>query len=204
MEEPTGENVEVVEPGIETPAEIAEVPKKNSGSNFYKEKLSKYEQENAELRNQMETIQSKNLEEKENFKQLWELEKQRRVEAEEKATSVAQNYFNGLKMSAIEQEALKLGVRTEALEDFSRLDTGMVEVETTDMGNANVLGAKEFVETIKERKPHWFKTGTAPNINNANPAMAKEKKLSGYELAELQEKDPVAYKAYNQKHFGLR
>lgn len=184
--------------------------KKVSGSDFYKSKIAEYqnkfselERERDDFRLQVEQIKTQQLAEKENYKELWESEKQKRSEAESKAAEISQNYFNGLKMSAIEQEAMKLGINEQALEDLSYLDSSMVQIETTSTGNANVIGAKEFIEILKEKKPYLFKSNSAPNVNNGMPQVAPERTYSGKDLVELQKKDPVKYRQVMKKLYNL-
>jgi len=192
----------VNEPRVEEKADEQE-NKRLAGSSFYKQKLAEIEAEKQRLAQELEQERTQKLQEKENFKELWELEKQKRAEAEEKSKTIATNYFNGLKNSAIKQEALKAGILDTAIEDLDIIDNSMVEIETTDRGNASVLGAKEFVEALKEKKPHWFKKVGAPNINNANPMEAKHKELTPADLIRLQKEDPAKYKAEMRKRLGV-
>jgi len=186
-----------VEPAEPTP------PRPASGSSFYKSKIADMEATNAKLKADMEAMQTAQLQEKENFKELWELEKTKREQAEEKATNISTSYFNGLKMSAIEQEAIKLGIRETALADISMIDNSLVQVETTSTGNANVLGAKEFVEQLKESRAHWFTDQTAPIVNNANPGLPPAaKEMTGAELVALEKTDKAAYQAEMKRRLG--
>jgi len=176
-----------------------------SGSKFYQEKLAAERQEKEKLAKQIEEMQTNQLQEKENFKQLWQNEKQKREAAENKLDGVTREHVNYLKTSAIKTEAMKLGIRPEAMEDLNMLDTSMVEIETTSTGNVNILGAKEFIDGLKEKKPFWFNKGNPPIINNAMPeGGAAKKKYTGAELEDLREKDPSAYKKYMNENYGLR
>lgn len=184
--------------------EPKEIKNNNSGSNFYKQKIDQLIQENEKFKLELEKEKTTKLQEKENFKELWEREKQKREEAETKAKKISESYFNGLKMSAIEQEALKAGILNEALSDIGIIDNSMVEIETTSTGNANVLGAKEFVESLKESKPHWFKKIGPPNINTSNPQENESPRdLTAKELVELEKKDPAKYRQEMMKKFKI-
>lgn len=175
---------------IEEPAE----PKK-SGSNFYKEKLNQILEENKTLKEKLEQEKTNILTEKENFKELYDLEKQKREEAETKSKTLTSSYVNFFKTSAIKEEAIKGGILDQALDDISLVENSMVQIETTDKGNVNVYGAKEFVEQLKQNKPHWFKKIGAPNVNNANSEMPDPPKpLSARDLLDLEKNDPVAYR----------
>lgn len=197
---------ETVEKPVETPAEEttqSDEKKTVGGSSFYKTKISEIQTENDALRQQIEELQTAQLQEKENFKELWELEKAKRVNAEEKATQISTSYFNGLKMSAIEQEAIRLGIREQALHDIAMIDNSIVQIETTSTGNANVLGAREFVEQLKETRPHWFGDQSAPIVNSANPQMSTVNDLTPAQLAALQKTDPAKYKAEMKRKYNL-
>lgn len=202
MSEDTNVQEEVTQETVTEEAKEETKPK-SSGSSFYKQKLAEIQAENQKLAELLEQEKTQKLQEKENFKELWELEKNKRVEAENKAKKITDSYFNGLKRAAIEQEALKAGILDAALSDITMLDHNMVEIETTSSGNVNVLGAKEFVENLKEQKTHWFKRTGVPNINNANPAEPKTKELTADELVKLQKTNPEKYREEMKRKFSI-
>lgn len=186
---------------VEEQPEVKE-PKVKANAAYYKEQLSAYQKKMAELeehnnqiKSDLDRIQKTQLEKEKNYEALWKAEEQKRIAAEEKAKKISESYFNGLKRSAIEQEALKEGIIETALEDLGYIDNSMVQIETTNTGNVNVLGAKDLVLALRERKPHWFKMQGAPTINNANAEYGK-KDLSAKEILALQKKDPAKYKEH--------
>jgi hypothetical protein len=84
MSEETTEE-KVIEDGTNE-VEVEEKKQRLAGSTFYKQKL---EQTNSELQQanaRLEELETQRLQEKENFKELWELEKQKREQAEQKST----------------------------------------------------------------------------------------------------------------------
>lgn len=178
----------------QTQEQEQETKKPAAGSSFYKEKLQKLEQENAKYQQMLEEQKAQTLQEKQNYKELWEIEKNKRTEAEQKAMKISQNYLTGLKMSAIEQEALKQGILPEALGDIRPDEATMVEIETGDRGTVNILGVSEYVEQLKETKRHWFKQ-SPPNVNTQNPNAGNltPSPMSPSELVSLQKKDPAKY-----------
>lgn len=183
------------ENALEAPEQKPEVKSDNAGSNFYKQKINVVSEENAQLKAQLEMLKEAQLKEKENYKELADVYKKKADEAETKSKKVMDSYFNGLKISAIKEQALKLGIREEALEDLPLIDhSAFIEVETTSTGNANVLGAKEFIETLKEKKPYWFLQAKAPNINTNGINDFKEKMLTASDLLKLEKTDPAKYK----------
>jgi len=201
MSEQVQEPEVVVEPE-QTPE--PEPEKKTSGSAFYKQKLSALEQEKAELAKQLEATQTAQLQEKENYKQLWENERQKREAAEKKNQDLSTTVFNNFKTSAIKEEALKAGILDTAVDDLDMLDTSIVEVETTDKGNINIHGASNFVEDLKARKPHWFKKAGAPTINNGTPGETPVKEMTAAEIVKLQKEDPKKYNEIMMKKLGRK
>jgi hypothetical protein len=195
-ENPT-EGIETPKPTVESPDRIDE-----KKGNYYQKKLAEVVAEKEAISKQLDEERQNKLKEQNNYKELYELEKGKRSQAEEKAIKISQSYFNGLKMSAIEQEALKAGIHDSALEDLSLIPNDIVQIETTSTGNANVLGAKEFVEYLKEKKPYLFKNGTPPRINNSNPTQVVPKELSPSEIIKLQQTNPDAYNAYMRKRLS--
>ena len=186
------------------PVEPEKKNQNSSGSAFYKQKIEELERANANKLAELEELKTQQLKEKENFKELYEIEKKKRLDAEQKTVKISKNYLDSLKMSAIESEALKAGIVPEALTDIRPEDASMVQIETGDRGTVTIHGAKEYVEFLKETKKHWFKSFTAPRINNNSPAEPdKPKTLSGRDLVELQKKDPMKYKEEMNKRLGL-
>ncbi len=193
---------EVVNETEDTTEVVNEKKSSSSGSAFYKQKLADAAAETAKLKQQLEEIQTNQLQEKENFKQLWENEKTKRQEAEEKNKSLSQTVFNNFKMSAIKEQAIKAGILDTAIEDLDVIDKSMVEVETTDRGTINVLGANEFVESLKERKPHWFRKLGAPTINNGTPQEVPPKTLSAADIIKLEKENPAQYQEIMKKRLS--
>jgi hypothetical protein len=176
----------------------------NSGSAFYRQKLEDQRKENLKLKSELEIERKKGLLERQNYKELYENESQKRTELEQQNEKLGYLIKQDKKMGAIKNEAAKLGIRDEAIDDLDHYDTSSVIVETTDQGNLNVLGAREFVESLKISKSYLFQDMSAPKVNNGAPQVETErKKLTPMQVVELQKKDPAAYKAYMKNNYGL-
>jgi len=195
-------NEEQITQEEEVKEEAQEERKANSGTAFYKQKLATVEQERLRLAEQLEAVQTQQLHEKESFKELYEREKQKRAEAEEKAKNLSQTVFNNFKISAIKEEALKAGILDSAIEDLDIIDNSIVEVETTDQGRINIHGARDFIEDLKSKKPHWFKKIGAPTINNGTPGEVPVKTLTAADIVKLEKTDPAKYKEIMNKRLG--
>jgi hypothetical protein len=158
----------------------------------FKQEAKQAQEDNAKLMNRIKEMEENSLAEKSNYKELYERKVQEvdkyKVEIEQRDKV----FFNSLKNQEIEKEALKLGIRPEALEDIRNMDQGGVITETTSQGHVNVLGATEFVEQLKNTRPFWFRTQGAPTINTGVPGYS-EKKLTTSEILKLQKENPKKY-----------
>lgn len=147
-------------------------------------------------------LESKLIEEK-RFEELYKAEKERAERAEIKANNIKDDFVNTLKYNAIKEEATKLGMKEKYLK-FLNLDTNLVEIETTDRGNVNVLGAREYLEDFKIENEDLFSTKKSPTINtNFSTTESKGKDLSAKEIVELQKKDPEKYRMYMRKRLQI-
>lgn len=78
------------------------------------------------------------------------------------------------KVAAIREEALKHKIRPESMEDLENFDFGdLVQVEATISQNGSkriaVSGASNAIAYLKQKRPHWFNDGKAPNVNSTTP-----------------------------------
>jgi len=180
----------------ETIVEEKEEPKKKEVEKLsfekYKHELKAEREEKEKLSRKIQEMEEKSLQEKNNFRELYEREKAKRVEIETEIEKKNELFYNTLKRTTIKDFAKKYGLIDHAIDDLDRIEIDPVEIETTSTGGLNVIGAKEFVEDLKGKKPHWFSEGKI-NINNGNP-IYKNKDLNGKDLLDLQKKDPLKYK----------
>lgn len=127
--------------------------------------MHKYKRELNEVKARLDKEAADRLASEKNFEQLWKNEKKRADEAEELAKKKDSYYVHTQKVSAIRAAAMEAGLRSEAMDDLELLDFDGVEVELTSNGRYLVHGAKEFAQSIKNKKPHWFKSGKPPGHN---------------------------------------
>ena len=174
-----------------------------SGSAFYKEKVAKLESENIKLRGAIDEREKKSLLETENYKVLYEGEAEKRQVAEAEKDKVINSFKIDRKQSAIKEEAIKLGIRDEAINDINFFDSESVIIETTDQGNLNIIGAKEHVEKLKTDKPYMFKDSIPPNINNGAPVGSGSTEWSASKILEMERTKPAEYNKYMKSKYGL-
>jgi len=167
----------------------------------FKHEARELREQNEKLMKQLEETKSSHLEQNQQFKELWEREKTKRLEVEEQNNQSKKAFFNTLKSKEIEKEAMRLGIRQEALEDLSLLSSDEVIVEATSQGNLNIVGAQEFAEKIKQTRPYWFQQKAAANVNSGQPGYQGPKSYSAAELLKLEKENPAKYREEMAKKF---
>ena len=164
--------------------------------------LHKYKSEAQTLREQLEERESERLREKEDFKALAEREKKLREETEDKLRKHSSFYQNETKRNAIRAAALKAGIRSEAESDLELIPLDGIEVEITSTGRFLVHGADSFVEDLKRKRPHWFRSSQIPTVNSggASSSLSPDAELTPKALYELERKDPAKFKEAVKKY----
>lgn len=158
--------------------------------------LHKFKKRAGELETKLSDLESQNLRAKEDWKTLAEKHK-----AEADKSKADYEKLNGYvittqKLKAVTEAALVSGMRPEAIRDLELIpDFKGVDLDLTAKGNFVVSGAKEYVEALKNDRPHWFAGKDAPRVNGSGggPAIPGQKKLT--------ERDVT--KAEGDKHRGL-
>lgn len=178
--------------------------KKRGALNHYKTQLSELKKQNEELMRQITEKEVSQLKEKENWKQLYETEFQKRQSYEGEIKNLKTSFVDNLMRKEIESVAMEMGIRKEALADLDLLDRGMIEVETTSSGKINFHNTKEFIQSLKQTRPYWFIENRDPKINTSNPKYIPDKVMSYDEILELEKKDPTRYKIEMNKLLDKR
>lgn len=162
----------------------------------YKDQLGEERRKAEELSQQLETMKNSQMEQEQDLEKKASYYRDKYEELLGENKNIRQTVASDKKFNAIEKFALEKGIRKEALEDLRMLDSDDVVIETTSTGRVNVLGASEFVDTIKESRPHWFKADESFTINNnSSQYKANETKtFSPTELLKLQKENPKKYK----------
>jgi hypothetical protein len=127
--------------------------------------MHRFKREAAEAKQKLADLEAKKLADDKNYQELYEREKKARLEADEQNQKKDKYYIHTQKSSEIRKLAMEIGLRSEALDDLDLLDYDGVEVEVTSTGRYNVLGGKQFVENLKNKKPHWFNKDKPPKVN---------------------------------------
>lgn len=152
--------------------------------------MFKHKQRAQELEGKLSAIEEERLKEQQNFKALAERYKSEADSSKKEHNQLKDTIVRNQKFSAIEREARQQGIRDEALEDLELLEPESVEIEVTSNNRFMVHGAKEYVETLKQKKPHWFKKDKVPVVNSggggAKPPEPKKATVSDLMKAEKQ------------------
>lgn len=160
-------------------------------------RASEIEAKYQEAVGRLQEVEENQLASQNNFKQLFENEKKKREFAEVESKKIKDSYVNGLKMSAVKEHAIKMGIQDPALNDLDLLDKSMVQAEFTSTGRVNVLGAQEFVENLKNERPYWFRQTSDVVINNqASNAVVNKSEMAPLDILKLQRENPSAYREY--------
>jgi len=174
--------------------------------------LHKYKSQVKYLQDKLAAAQENELKEKENWKTLYEREKEARTLAEGVSIKTQESYLSEKKFSAMKESALKLGLRPEALDDLSLLSLNELQIETTSTGRINVLGADTAVQELKRTRPYWFSDQRSPNVNTTTVGVgAQEGPVTWQTLQKLERegkksgdmlKYREAFSIYNKQRGG--
>ncbi len=139
--------------------------------NGVKADMHRFKAEKQKLEDELKAVKEKEMKEKDQWKEFGTTKEKEANDWKQKHDQLHNNLFEGAKLSKVKEEAIKLGLREEAVDDLELMDFKDVVVETTSRGKINVHGAKSAAEKIKQTKPHWFTAPGAPNINNRQPGV---------------------------------
>lgn len=118
------------------------------------------------LRKQAKEAEDQKLQEKNEFKTLYERTKSENEDLQKQFKSLKGSLVITEKMNAVKSAARKAGIMDTAESDLELLDLDGVEIESTSLGRINVLGAEEYVAELKRKRPHWFGSKSAPKVNS--------------------------------------
>lgn len=147
-----------------------------------------------EYQQKMAQLEEEKLQNGENYKELWERERQSKESLQQKLKSLSTNVLEDKKLEAIKSEARKAGLDPDWEDMLTAFDTSDVLVETTDSGQFIVNGADTWVEALRADKPKMFRMKTDPAINNKTGNFDnREKTYSKAEVLKLQKENPSKY-----------
>lgn len=131
----------------------------------YKKGLKDALEQLSSVKSELDKLKEGGLKAQNNYKALYETAQSKLSQVEEERTKLLHSLEYTKKYDEVKTQALKLGIRSEALDDLERLEFEGLEVERTDKGRIVVQGADLFVENLKKSKPHWFESKKPPTFN---------------------------------------
>lgn len=115
---------------------------------------------------EIEGLKSKQLEEKEDYKALYEQERSLHEETKAKLLGVSKNVMFAEKHRAVFPALKKAGFRDEAEKMLTPELLNDLELETTSDGRFLVEGVETFVDMMKRDYPFYFRESKPPRINS--------------------------------------
>ena len=174
-----------------------ELEGKAKAADDFKADMLRFKQEKTELAEKLaklaegnESAERAKLAEQGQFKLLLERSEAEKAELKKQAEGAAESVTHFVRSRDVETEALKAGIRPEALSDLRLLGLDKLEVQREGK-EIKVKGTADFIAEQKKLRPHWFADAKAPQFDNGKGGSAKGGEVS---LSELAVKDPAAYK----------
>jgi flagellar biosynthesis GTPase FlhF len=173
-----------------------------------KDDLHRWKEEARKAAEKLKEIEEKEMREKQQWKEYAAMKEKEAEEHRSKYEGLQQNLQERAKISKVREEALKLGLRDEAIDDLEMFEFSDVIVETTSTGRVNVIGAKSAAERVKLQKPHWFNSSKVPNVNSSVPTVQQSKggKVTMEDLTKLEAEARKSgdYTEYKKKLMELK
>lgn len=166
--------------------------------------LHKHKKTAQTLKEEREAEKLQKQKEQNQWKEIAEAKEREAAEAKAEAQRIQNSFLGEKKFNAVRDAASKLGLRPEAMGDLEMLDLESVQLETTNTGKINILGADKFAESLKRLKPHWFADPKNPSVNGSGQRVQDgngKVTIDDLLAAEVAaKKDPTKVAAYHEMH----
>ncbi len=163
-----------------------------------KESLERTQKLEADL----EKLKKDGLKSTNDYKTLFEQAEQEKETLKGENKKLKDGFMDHLKRSELRAKAVEKGIKKEALDDLSLVDTSEIETEFTSSGRYLINGVDGFVERLKKTKQHWFASNNPANINTGGKGGGGEgKPLTHSYMLELERTDPKKYKELAPQYF---
>lgn len=147
----------------------------------------------AELEARVRADEEKKLRDNNNWEEYAKRKETEAEEARKETAKLKTSIIEREKTAAIREEALKQGLRKEAIADLSLIDFSELKIETGSDGKVNIANADKAITRLKALRPYWFGSGT-PNVNHNTPG-ATSGSTGEVTWKELQEAEAKAKKS---------
>lgn len=118
------------------------------------------------LSSEVESLKRASLQDKEDYKALYEAEVASHKETKRRADGLKQNVSFSEKHRAVYPALKRAGLIDEAEKLITESELDKLELEVTSSGRFNVIGIDTFVESFKTEYPFAFKNSQPPTINS--------------------------------------
>jgi len=132
------------------------------------DKLKAAEEERNSLKQNAKESELQQMKDQERWKEIAALKEKEANDANERTENMGRALQQRERMSAIRTAALQAGIRKDALDDLDLFEYPELKIETTSLGNINIIGAQTAIEALKMRKPYLFSKRSG-NINASLP-----------------------------------
>ena len=133
----------------------------------YQSLLEKERSKRLELEKQLNQRKESDLKQNQQWEELATAREKENADLKGQIEGLTNSIVSDKKLSALRTEALKHGIRNEALDDLDAFDFSEVSV-IQENGQYKTLGAKKAIERLKTLRPFWF-SDKALNVNSGNP-----------------------------------
>jgi hypothetical protein len=139
----------------------------------FKGQVREYQAKLDEAMNQIETMKSQGLKEKEDWKTLYESTKSKLDETNQAKERLRESVFSSERYKAIYPALKKAGLRDDAENLVDLHDWGSdLQIEVTSAGRFQVDGVDSAVDLFKAKYPYAFANPKAPRVNGATGSSA--------------------------------
>lgn len=152
--------------------------------------MHKYKRLAKEYESKLKEAQHKTLKEKEDFKTLYEQEREQREAYEQRYQGLQASLMDAERRAAVLRECERLGGLYDP-SDIDLFDLSDVVVERTDQGRMIVHGADHKAQSMLKGKAHLFKKKDVPTFNSGGASKGegvKSEVMTAEQLRELEKK----------------
>lgn len=177
---------------------------KNEASVF-KTKATELETKLNALTEQITNDKKKSIEDKGDFKSLYETVKGEKEALQTKYSDFQKTVFNSEKLKSLETELKKRGLKvgSEAITDMA--DLSKMPHELTTMGRILVHGVEEVANDLEKKYGFAFSKGNPPVINGGGGGDGGGgEDLTPQYMVELETKDPKKYRELLPQYLKVR
>lgn len=172
----------------------------------YKVRSRDLETKLEEASSKIDLLQKDRLEEKEDYKALYEAEVNAHKETKRRADGLKQNVTFSEKHRAVYPVLKKAGLVDRAEKLITEHELEKLEIEVTSTGRFNVVGIDTFVEDFKNEHPYAFSKNSAPVINSGSTGTVPQGTKVTAAMVIAAENKPEyknLYEAYKKQQKGL-